>query len=79
VCLFLARTFVTRQLILIVATLYSMLSASHVVILRRRCSKDEAWSIIFDSNGARFMFYLNRRITVSNHRRERSEWSRSGA
>jgi hypothetical protein len=36
------------------------------VILRRLCSKDEPWSIIFVSNDPTFSRYVDRQITLEH-------------
>ncbi len=63
--LLLARAIVTRPHVLIVeGTLHSMAPSLREVILRRLCSKDEPWSIIFVSNDPTFASYVERRITL---------------
>jgi ABC-type molybdenum transport system ATPase subunit/photorepair protein PhrA len=62
--LLLARAIVTRPYVLIVdGTLHSIIPSLREVILRRLCSKDEPWSIIFVSNDPTFM-HADRRITL---------------
>jgi putative ABC transport system ATP-binding protein len=64
--LLLARAIVTRPHVLIVeGTLHSMAPSLREVILRRLCSKDEPWSIIFVSNDPTFASYVERRITLA--------------
>jgi putative ABC transport system ATP-binding protein len=61
----LARAIVTRPHVLIVdGTLHSMAPSVREVILRRLCSKDEPWSIIFVSNDQTFRSYVDRRVTL---------------
>ena len=63
--LLLARAIVTRPHVLIVeGTLHSMAPSLREVIVRRLCSKDEPWSIIFISNDPTFATYVERRITL---------------
>ena len=63
--LLLARAIVTRPHVLIVdGTLHSMAPSVRDVILRRLCSKDEPWSIIFVSNDPTFTTHIDRRITL---------------
>src|SRR5690348_1112287 len=61
----LARAIVTRPHVLIVdGTLHSMAPSVREVILRRLCSKDEPWSIIFVSNDPTFRSYVDRHVTL---------------
>jgi ABC-type bacteriocin/lantibiotic exporter with double-glycine peptidase domain len=63
--LLLARAIVIRPHVLIVdGTLHSMAPSVREVILRRLCSKDEPWSIIFVSNDPTFTTHIDRRITL---------------
>jgi len=63
--LLLARAIVTRPHVLIVeGTLHSMAPSLREVILRRLCSKDEPWSVIFVSNDPAFASYVDRQITL---------------
>jgi ABC-type bacteriocin/lantibiotic exporter with double-glycine peptidase domain len=63
--LLLARAIVTRPHVLIVdGTLHSMAPSVRDVILRRLCSKDEPWSIIFVSNDPTFASHVDRRIML---------------
>ena len=63
--LLLARAIVIRPHVLIVeGTLHSMVPSVREVILRRLCSKDESWSIIFVSNDPTFSSHVDRRITL---------------
>lgn len=63
--LLLARAIVNRPHVLIVeGTLHSMAPSLREVILRRLCSKDEPWSIIFVSNDPAFAAYVERRISI---------------
>jgi ABC-type bacteriocin/lantibiotic exporter with double-glycine peptidase domain len=67
--LLLARALVTRPHVLIVdGTLHSMAPALREVILRRLCSKDQLWSIIFISNDPTFTAYVERCIALNPSR-----------
>jgi putative ABC transport system ATP-binding protein len=62
--LLLARAIVTRpHMIVVDGTLHSMMPSVREVILRRLCSKDEPWSIIFVSNDPTFV-HAERRVVV---------------
>ncbi len=62
--LLLARAIVTRPYVLIVdGTLHSIIPSVREIILRRLCSKDEPWSIIFVSNDPTFM-HAERRVVL---------------
>jgi putative ABC transport system ATP-binding protein len=61
----LSRAIVTRPHVLIFdGTLHSMLPVTREIILRRLCSKEEPWSVIFVSNDPSFMTYVDRRIIL---------------
>jgi ABC-type bacteriocin/lantibiotic exporter with double-glycine peptidase domain len=63
--LLLARAIVTRPHVLVVeGTLHSMAPSLREVILRRLCSKDQPWSIVFVSNDPSFATYVERRISL---------------
>jgi putative ABC transport system ATP-binding protein len=63
--LLLARAIVTRPHVLIVeGTLHSMAPSLREVMVRRLCSKDEPWSVIFLSNDPAFASYVDRQITL---------------
>jgi ABC-type bacteriocin/lantibiotic exporter with double-glycine peptidase domain len=63
--LLVARTIVTHPHILIFeGTLHNMLPSLREVILRRLCSKDEPWSVIFVSNDPTFTTYVDRRVIL---------------
>lgn len=63
--LLLARAIVTRPHVLIFdGTLHSMIPSIRETILRRLCSKDEPWSIIFVSNDPTFTSYVDRHVTL---------------
>jgi ABC-type bacteriocin/lantibiotic exporter with double-glycine peptidase domain len=63
--LLLARAIVMRPYVLILdGTLHSIIPSVREVILRRLCSKDEPWSIIFVSNDPTFM-HADRRVMLS--------------
>ncbi len=65
--LLLARALVTRPYVLVVdGTLHSMAPAVREVILRRLCSKDEPWSVVFVSNDPTFSAYVDRRVTLDS-------------
>ncbi|MFO0707036.1 MAG: ABC transporter ATP-binding protein [Nitrospira sp.] len=62
--LLLARAIVTRPNVLIIdGTLHNMIPSLRETILRRLCSKDEPWSVIFASNDPTFS-YAERRIVL---------------
>jgi ABC-type bacteriocin/lantibiotic exporter with double-glycine peptidase domain len=64
--LLLARAIVTRPHVLIVdGTLHSMMPSLREMILRRLCSKDEPWSVIFVSNDPSFTSYVDRQIILA--------------
>lgn len=64
--LLLARAIATHPHVLIFdGTLHSMIPSLREVILRRLCSKDEPWSLIFVSNDPTFSAYADRRITIA--------------
>ncbi len=63
--LLVARAIVTRPQILILdGTLHSMLPAMRETILRRLCSKEEPWSVIFVSNDPTLSAHVDRRIMM---------------
>jgi ABC-type multidrug transport system fused ATPase/permease subunit len=63
--LLVARAIVTHPHILIFeGTLHNMLPSLREVILRRLCSKDEPWSVIFVSNDPTFTAHVDRRIIL---------------
>jgi len=62
--LLLARALVTRPHVLIVdGTLHSMVPSLREVILRRLCSKDDPWSVVFVTNDPTFA-YAERCVTL---------------
>jgi putative ABC transport system ATP-binding protein len=64
--LLLARAIVIRPHVLIIdGTLHNMTPALRETILRRLCSKDEPWSVIFVTNDPTFSSYVDRRVTVA--------------
>lgn len=64
--LLLARAIVTRPHVLIVeGTLHSMMPSLREVILRRLCSKDEPWSVVFVSNDPTFTASIDRRVMLA--------------
>ena len=63
--LLLARAIVIRPHVLIIdGTLHNMIPSLRETILRRLCSKDEPWSVIFVTNDSTFSSYVDRRVTV---------------
>lgn len=63
--LLVARAIVTRPQILILdGTLHSMLPAMRETILRRLCSKEEPWSVLFVSNDPTLTTHVDRRIMM---------------
>jgi ABC-type multidrug transport system fused ATPase/permease subunit len=63
--LLLARAIVTRPYVLIVdGTLHSMIPSMRETILRRLCSKDEPWSVIFVSNDPNLIPHVDRRLIL---------------
>lgn len=63
--LLVARAIVMRPQILILdGTLHSMLPAMRETILRRLCSKEEPWSVIFVSNDPSLGAHVDRRIVL---------------
>jgi ABC-type bacteriocin/lantibiotic exporter with double-glycine peptidase domain len=63
--LLVARAIVTRpQLLILDGTLHSMLPAMRETILRRLCSKEEPWSVIFVSNDPTLSTHVDRRIML---------------
>ncbi len=60
-----ARAIVTRPQVLILdGTLHSMNPATRDTILRRLCSKEEPWSVIFVSNDPTLTAHVDRRLTL---------------
>lgn len=63
--LLVARAIVMRPQILILdGTLHSMLPAMRETILRRLCSKEEPWSVLFVSNDPTLTTHVDRRIMM---------------
>jgi ABC-type multidrug transport system fused ATPase/permease subunit len=63
--LLVARAIVTRPHVLIFeGTLHSMLPSLREVILRRLCSKDEPWSVIFVSNDPGCSVFVDRCVPL---------------
>jgi ABC-type bacteriocin/lantibiotic exporter with double-glycine peptidase domain len=63
--LLVARAIVARpQLLILDGTLHSMQPAMRETILRRLCSKEEPWSVIFVSNDPALGAYVDRRIML---------------
>lgn len=63
--LLLARAIVTRPYVLIIdGVLHNIVPSVREVILRRLCSKDEPWSVIFVLNDPTFM-HAERRVLLS--------------
>jgi putative ABC transport system ATP-binding protein len=60
-----ARAIVTHpQLLILDGTLHSMAQATRETILRRLCSKEEPWSVIFVSNDPSLNVHIDRRICL---------------
>jgi len=65
--LLLARALVIRpQLLIIDGTLHNMIPTLRDTILRRLCSKDEPWSVVFATNDPTFTSHVDRRISLSS-------------
>ncbi|MBM4120673.1 MAG: ATP-binding cassette domain-containing protein [Nitrospira sp.] len=63
--LLVARAIVTRpQLLILDGTLHNMLPVLRETILRRLCSKEEPWSVIFVSNDPTLSAHVDRRIVM---------------
>jgi ABC-type multidrug transport system fused ATPase/permease subunit len=63
--LLVARAIVTRpQLLILDGTLHSMPPTLRDTILRRLCSKEEPWSVIFVSNDPALSVHVDRRIIL---------------
>jgi len=63
--LLVARAIVTRPQVLILdGTLHSMQPALRETILRRLCSKEEPWSVIFVSNDPSLSAHVDRRVML---------------
>ncbi|TAJ08355.1 MAG: ATP-binding cassette domain-containing protein [Nitrospirae bacterium] len=61
-----ARAVITRpQLLIFDGTLHNMESTTRDIILRRLCSKEEPWSVIFVSNDPLLIEHVGRRVTVA--------------
>ncbi|HEX7767626.1 MAG TPA: hypothetical protein VF443_12995, partial [Nitrospira sp.] len=52
------------HVLIIDGTLHNMIPTLRETILRRLCSKDEPWSVIFVTNDPTFATYVDRRVTV---------------
>ena len=60
-----ARAVVNRpQLLVLDGTLHSMLPATREILLRRLCSKEEPWSVIFVSNDPSLKAHVDRRLVL---------------
>ena len=60
-----ARAIVTRpQLLIFDGTLHSLQPTTRETILRRLCSKDESWSVVFVSNDPTFATHVDRRFVL---------------
>lgn len=60
-----ARAIIVRPRLLIFdGTLHSMLPATRETILRRLCSKEEFWTVIFVSNDPAFKTYVDRTVSL---------------
>jgi len=63
--LLVARAIVTHpQLLILDGTLHSMPSETREIILRRLCSKEESWSLIFASNDPSLTAHVDRRLQL---------------
>lgn len=63
--LLVARAIVARpQLLILDGTLHSMPQMTRETILRRLCSKDEPWSVIFVSNDPSLKAHVDRRLSL---------------
>ena len=63
--LLVARAIITRpQVLILEGTLHSMLPATRDTILRRLCSKEEPWSVIFVSNDPALSAHVDRRVML---------------
>jgi ABC-type multidrug transport system fused ATPase/permease subunit len=61
-----ARAIVVRpQLLILDGTLHNMRPTTRDTILRRLCSKEEPWSVIFVSNDTTLAAHVDRRITLT--------------
>jgi putative ABC transport system ATP-binding protein len=61
-----ARAIVTRPQVLILdGTLHNMSPTTRETILRRLCSKDEPWSVIFVSNDSTLATHVDRRVVLN--------------
>jgi ABC-type bacteriocin/lantibiotic exporter with double-glycine peptidase domain len=60
-----ARAIITRPQILILdGTLHSMQPTTREIILRRLCSKEEPWSVVFVSNDPTLKAHVDRRLVL---------------
>ncbi|TKB69797.1 MAG: ABC transporter ATP-binding protein [Nitrospira sp.] len=60
-----ARAVITRpQLLILDGTLHSMQPSTREIILRRLCSKEEPWSVIFVSNDPSLKAHVDRRLVL---------------
>jgi ABC-type bacteriocin/lantibiotic exporter with double-glycine peptidase domain len=60
-----ARAIITRPQVLILdGTLHSMQPTTREVILRRLCSKEEPWSVVFVSNDPTLKAHVDRRLVL---------------
>ncbi|MES4785208.1 MAG: ABC transporter ATP-binding protein, partial [Nitrospiraceae bacterium] len=60
-----ARAIVTRpQLLILDGTLHSLHPATRETILRRLCSKEEPWSVLFVSNDPELTTHVDRRLIL---------------
>lgn len=63
--LLVARAIITRpQLLILDGTLHSMQPALRETILRRLCSKEEPWSVVFVSNDPTLSAHVDRRVML---------------
>jgi ABC-type bacteriocin/lantibiotic exporter with double-glycine peptidase domain len=60
-----ARAVITRpQIVILDGTLHSMQPTTREVILRRLCSKEEPWSVVFVSNDPTLKAHVDRRLVL---------------
>jgi ABC-type bacteriocin/lantibiotic exporter with double-glycine peptidase domain len=63
--LLVARAVVARpQLLILDGTLHAMQPTTREIILRRLCSKEEPWSVIFVSNDPTLKAHVDRRLVL---------------
>ncbi|MDE3118354.1 MAG: ABC transporter ATP-binding protein, partial [Nitrospirota bacterium] len=61
-----ARAIVTRpQLLIFDGTLHNLAPKTRDTILRRLCSKEEPWSVVFVSNDPLLIEHVDRRVSIA--------------